>query len=100
MSPIRIHKQKEEVIDLYVRGIAICVGDQYGERLEAVEFMQEAQSIAKTLNIEANPVSTQHKLVRQILDFLNLIDQKPFADHDATAMQIYHLAKEYRNGNP
>lgn len=100
MNPIRIHKQKELVIDLYVRGIGICVGDIFGERLEAVEFMIEAQSIAKTLGIEANPVSTQHKLVRRILDFLDLIDQKPFGNHDNQSIEIYHLAKEYRNGNP
>lgn len=100
MNSVRIHKQKEQVIDLYVRGIGICVGDIYGERLEAVEYMQEAQSIAKTLNIEEHPISLQHKLVRWILDFLDLIDRKPFGDHDAQAVNIYHHAKGYRNGNP
>jgi hypothetical protein len=100
MNPIRIHKQKEQVIDLYVTAIAICVGDRYGERLEAVEFMQESLGIAKTLNIEANPVSAQHKLVRQIHDFLDLIERKPFDDHDTRAVELYQLAREYKNGNP
>ena len=100
MNQVHVHKQKEQVIKLYVRGVGICVGDVYGERLEAVEYMQEAQSIAKTLDIEKDPISTQHRLVRMILDFLDRLDQNPFGDHDELAMGIYYMAKEYCNGNP
>lgn len=101
MNPIRAHKLKEQVIDLYLRGVGICVGDVYGERLEAVEYLQEAQSIAKTLGIEDNPISTQHQLVRRILDMLDHIDSNPFApDNEERAMDIYHTAKEYRSGTP
>jgi hypothetical protein len=100
MNPVHVHKQKEKVIDLYVRGIAICVGDMDGDRLDAVECMKEAQSIANTLNIEQHPVSTQHKLVRSILNFMDFIDSHPLGNHDAEAMTIYHDARMYRNGNP